>query len=65
VVENGEVEVSFIGSKRRWRGEQTVTGAVGIKSFSFEVVKDVSEVGWRYFGGENEGGDPTLRLVFL
>jgi hypothetical protein len=35
VVENGEVEVSFIGPKRRWRGEETVASAVGIKSFNF------------------------------
>jgi hypothetical protein len=64
-VENDEVEVSFIGPKRRWRGEETVAGAVGIKRFGFEAVKEVGEVGWRRFGGGNEGGDSTLRFVFL
>jgi hypothetical protein len=49
-VENGEVEVSFIGPKRQWRGEETVAGTVGIKSFGFEVVKEVGEVGWHHFG---------------
>jgi hypothetical protein len=37
----------------------------GIKSFGFKVVKDVAEVGWRYFGGGNEGGDSMLQFVFL
>jgi hypothetical protein len=55
----------FIGSGRQWRGEETVAGAVGIKSFSFEVVKEVGEVGWHHFGGGNEGGNSTLRFVFL
>jgi hypothetical protein len=59
-VENGEVEVFFIGPKRWWRGEETVTGAVGIKSFNFEVVKEVGEVGCHCFSGRNEGGDSTL-----
>jgi hypothetical protein len=64
-VENDEVEVSFIGPKRRWRGEETVAGAVGIKRFGFEAIKEVGEVGWRCFGGGNGGGDSTLRFVFL
>jgi hypothetical protein len=64
-VENSVVEVSFIGPKRQWRGEETVAGAVGIKSFGFKVVKVVWEVGWCHFGGGNEGGDSTLRFVFL
>jgi hypothetical protein len=42
-----------------------VAGTVGIKSFGFEVVKDVGEVGWHRFGGGNEGGDSMLRFVFL
>jgi hypothetical protein len=64
-VENGEVEVSFIGSKRSWMGEETVASVKGIKSFDFEVVKEVWDVGWRRFSGGNEGGDSTLRFVFL
>jgi hypothetical protein len=55
----------FIGSGRQWRGEEMVAGTVGIKSFGFEVVKDVGEVGWHRFGGGNEGGDSMLRFVFL
>jgi hypothetical protein len=62
VVENGEVEVSFIGPKRQWRGEETVAGTVGIKSFGFEVVKEVGEVGWHHFGWGNEGSDSTLQF---
>jgi hypothetical protein len=64
-VESGKVEVSFIGPKRQWRGEEMVAGAVGFKSFSFEVVKEVGEVGWCRFSGGNEGGDSTLRFVFF
>jgi hypothetical protein len=64
-MENGEVEVSFIGPKRQWRGEEIVVGAVGIRSFSFEVVKEVGDMGWRRFARGNEGGDSTLWFVFL
>jgi hypothetical protein len=45
--------------------EETVAGAVGIKSFGFDVVKEVGEVGWCHFGGGNECGDSTLRFDFL
>jgi hypothetical protein len=54
-----------MGSRRQWRGEETVTGAVGIKSFGFIVVKEVGEVGWRRFSGGNEGGDSKLHFVLL
>jgi hypothetical protein len=56
-VENGKVEVSFIGWKMRWREEETVASAVGIKTFYFDVVKEEGEVGWRHFGGGNDVGD--------
>jgi hypothetical protein len=64
-VENCEVEVSFVGSKRWWRGEEMVASTVGIKSFGLEVVKEEGEVGRRHFGGGNEGNDSMLRFVYL
>jgi hypothetical protein len=42
-----------------------VASVVGIKTFSFEVVKEEGEVGRRRFGGENDGDNLKLRFVFL
>jgi hypothetical protein len=51
-----------LGNTMRWRGEETIAGTVGIKSFGFEVVKEVGEVGWHHFGWGNEGSDSTLQF---
>jgi hypothetical protein len=62
VVENGEVEVPFIGLERRGGGRsEELDGGRGVR---FEVgrFKDEGDTVWRQFIGQKEGGQAALRF---
>jgi hypothetical protein len=62
VVENGEVEVPFIGLERRGGGRsEELDGGRGVR---FEVgrFEDEGDTVWRRFIGQKEGGRVALRF---